>query len=58
MPKYEVTIREIETYVLSVEAGSEQEAKDLAWEMLAESGKDKERYHYDSDGDAEAVEID
>jgi len=57
MPKYEVTLRTIESYLVTVDAGSEREAKDLAWEMLANSDKTKRLYHYDSDGEAVADEI-
>jgi len=56
MPKYEVTLKEIEIYVVNVEAESEKEAKNKAWEILEENGRDK--YHNDSDGEAEITDSD
>lgn len=56
--KYEVTIREIEIYSLEVEAETDEEAQDKAWELLTEGDeKNKGQYHHDSDGSSEAYEI-
>jgi len=52
--KYEVLIKETEKYSLRVLANSEDDAINKAYEMLEES---KDRYHDDSDGEAEAFEI-
>jgi len=57
MPKYEVVIKEIEAYVVTVTADSEYEASLQAWELLAESDASKYKYHYDSEGESEAFEI-
>ena len=56
MNKYEVTLKEIEIYVINVEAESEYEAKVKARQILEENGKDK--YHNDSDGEAEITDSD
>lgn len=58
MPKYEVTIREIEIYVVPVEAENEDQASEIAWEMITENEDSKYKYHNDSDGETEVEEID
>lgn len=56
MPKYEVTLKEIEIYTLEVEAKSLDDAIEKAWNEIQEyDGKDK--YHNMSDGSATATEI-
>lgn len=56
--KYEVTIREIEIYTVPVEADSIAEAKDKAWDLLTDNNENKAKYHNDSDGESEAIELD
>ena len=54
--KYEVTIKQIEQYIIDeVEAASEDEAIKKAWEMMGEKGK--EHFHDDSDSESEAYEL-
>ena len=52
--KYEVTLKEIEIYVVNVEADSEEEAKQEAWATLEENGRSS--FHTDSDGEAEITD--
>lgn len=54
--EYEVTLKEIEIYVVTVEAANEEEARNAAWEKLTEDGN-KYKYHHDSDGESEAIEV-
>lgn len=57
MPIYEVTIKEIEIYVIDeIEANSEDEAKEMAWELITDD-EGKQKYHNDSDGKSEALEL-
>lgn len=57
MMKYEVEIKEIAVYQIEVEADDEEEACNKAWDMLAEDEKTKALYFFDSDGEAQATEI-
>ena len=51
MPKYEVTVKEIEIYVIpDIEANSEDEAITKAYEIL--DAGEKWKFHSDSDGEA------
>jgi len=54
MPKYEVTLKEIEIYVVNVEAEDEDEAVTKAWVTLHEQGKNS----FYSDSDSEAIVVD
>lgn len=58
MPKYEVILKEIEIYNIEIEAETEVEACNQAWELLTESESNKAKYHNDSDGESSASEID
>ena len=56
MPKYEVTLKEIEVYHFDkIEAVDRSEAEEKAWALL--SGDDKYKYHQDSDGESEILEL-
>lgn len=57
--KYEVTLREIEVYVLDIEADSEEDAIQKAWCELSENGKDRRgEYHNDTEtGNCDVFEI-
>lgn len=58
MPFYEVTLKEIETYVITkIEADDEFEAIEKGWELLFESEENKAKYYNDSDEQSEAVKI-
>lgn len=55
MPKYEVTIKEIEIYLISdIEANSEYEAITKAYDIF-EAGE-KFKFHIASDGEAEVTD--
>ena len=54
--KYEVTLRETEIYVIEVEADSEEEATENAY-IIFENASEKGIYHYDSDSESSAYEI-
>lgn len=56
MASYEVTITESEKYVLIIEAENETEACDKAYKKF-DNSPDKGRYHRDSDGGIEALDI-
>lgn len=56
MPKYEVTIKQIEIYVFEeVEADSEDAALEKCYEIMDTDEKNK--YHSDSDSDGSAYEL-
>ena len=57
MPTYEVILKDIEIYEMQVEADSESEAYDKAFELI-DTEEGKAEYHSDSDGECEAIEID
>tara|TARA_Y100000310_G_scaffold338922_1_gene429975 strand:- start:2318 stop:2485 length:168 start_codon:yes stop_codon:yes gene_type:complete len=54
--KWEVEIKRIETYVMNVEADSEEEAKEKGHEAI-ESDEGKSKYHNESDCEESAYEI-
>lgn len=54
MPQYEVTLKNIEIYTLTVDAESENEAIGTGWDMLDEN---KNKYHNDSDFEESAFEV-
>ena len=56
MPKYEVTLKEIEIYVITIEACDHDEAIRKAWDML-DSEESKQNYHHDSDCEDEFYEL-
>lgn len=56
MPKYEVQLKDIEIYRVEVDADSEDDAIDKAWEAI-ESEEGKMNYHEDSDGVSVAFKI-
>lgn len=57
MPKYTIALKEIEIYHIEIEARSEEEAKEQAWEIFdGISEEEKFNYHNDSDGEAEIIE--
>ena len=54
--KFEVELKEIEIYRMEVDADTEEEAIDKAYELIdTEAGK--QIYHNDSDGASEVTEI-
>ncbi len=57
MAVYEVTLKEIEIYLVKVEADDELSAKNAAWLEL-ENAENKHNYHHDSDSESDACEID
>lgn len=58
MPKYEVVLKEIEVYVVRVEADSEESAIDKAWDEITDCEEHKFKYHNDSEAESKAYEID
>lgn len=58
MPKYDVTMREIEIYIVEdVEADDESEAYEVA-QLLIGTEEGKQKYHSDSDAEYTAYEPD
>ena len=55
--KYEVMLREIDVYIVDVEADSEDEALQLANKKI-ESEPGKAEYYYDSHGEYEVLKYD
>jgi len=53
--KYEVTLKQIEVYCMDVEAETEKEAIEKAWELYE---ADKNEYHHDSESESIAYDID
>jgi len=53
--KYEVTIKEIEIYIIEVDATDEDNAYDKAWDKLGSD--DKDDYHSNSDAETEVKEL-
>lgn len=58
MPKFEVTVKEIEIYILEVEADSEDLAREKAYIILDGEDADKAVYHNDSDSEAHVQDAD
>ena len=56
MPKYEVILKEIEIYVVEIEAETEEEALDKAWDTVM-TKEGKLNYYHESDGDSEVHEL-
>ena len=52
MPKYEVTLRSVDRYIVEVEAETKEEATEKAWDMKTENPSS---YYSDSDGETESV---
>lgn len=57
MSKYHVILKEIEIYTIEVDAETEEEACDIAWDLLTDSEENKAQYHDDSDGLSEAFKV-
>lgn len=57
MPRFGVTIKEIECYNIEVDAVDEDEAQEKAWEILT-SCEDKDVYHDDSEGQTTVYDVD
>jgi len=55
--KYEITLKEIEKYVMEVEAENETEAFTKAYALI-ETDEGKAMYHDDSDSEYEAYDLD
>jgi len=55
MTTYEVTITQLEEYVLEVEAESSDTAIVKAWRLMESEGKEK--FHNDSDAKSEAYRL-
>lgn len=57
MPKFEVTLREIEIYFIEeIDADSEEDAVEKAYELISDE-KGRQTYHDDSDSEPEACEV-
>ena len=54
--KYQVTLKEIEIYVMEVSADCEEEAIDKAYELIG-TKKGKLTYHDDSDSESDIEEL-
>jgi len=54
--KYEIILKEIEVYVLDIEADSEDEALQMAYSKI-DSEDGRANYHHDSDGEYEIFEL-
>ena len=57
MAVYEVTLKEIEVYLVKVEADDELSAINAAWLELG-NAENKHNYHHDSDSESGAYEVD
>ena len=55
MPKYEVEIIQMETYLLEVDAEDECQAAEIARVKMKSDGK--EEYHFDSDAKTKVVRL-
>jgi len=59
MATYEVILREINEYVVPVEADNEDDAIEMAWEIIMEDEKNRDMYFSDSEeGECQAYELD
>jgi hypothetical protein len=57
MPEYEVLLREVVEYSLSVKAEDEAEAIEVAWDILDSGDNREEYYRSEYEGECEAIEL-
>jgi|GEM_PF-4692924 len=58
MAEFEVTLREIEVYMLTITAENEEQAEMKAWEIFDRMDlKDKGIVHHDSETEVEVTEL-
>ena len=57
MAKYEVTLKKTEIFVVTLEADTEEEATEQAWEKV-DGDKTRYKYHNDSESSDSVYEVD